>query len=159
MYVCLKRNDKREFKVSQLVGSVIEKAAYHHGDTSLAGTIVGLAQNFVGSNNINLLEPRGQFGTRLVGGKDNASPRYIFTKLSPLTRMIMHPHDDALLNHEYDDNCKVEPQWYCPILPMVLVNGADGKEVIKNLPNSAVKSSDETLHEKSDRHIRKNSRP
>ncbi|XP_056631793.1 DNA topoisomerase 2 isoform X1 [Diorhabda sublineata] len=126
LYVAIKRNDKKEVKVSQLVGSVMEKAAYHHGDTSLAMTIVNMAQNFVGSNNINLLEPRGQFGTRLAGGKDSASPRYIFTKLSPLTRLIFHPHDDALLKHEYDDNMKIEPQWYIPILPMVLVNGADG---------------------------------
>lgn len=60
-------------------------------------TIVNLAQNYVGSNNINLLEPRGQFGTRLSGGKDSASPRYIFTLMSPLTRLIFHPHDDPLL--------------------------------------------------------------
>lgn len=48
---------------------------------SLMMTIVGLAQNFVGSNNLNLLQPLGQFGTRLHGGKDSASPRYIFTML------------------------------------------------------------------------------
>ena len=63
------------------------------------GTIVGLAQDFVGSNNINLLLPIGQFGTRLTGGKDSASPRYIFTQLSPLTRHIFNPHDDPLLNY------------------------------------------------------------
>lgn len=126
LYVCIKRNDKREIKVGQLVGSVMEKAAYHHGDTSLSMTIVNMAQNYVGSNNINLLEPRGQFGTRVQGGKDSASPRYIFTKMSPLTRLLFHPHDDPLLKHEYDDNIKIEPQWYIPIIPMVLVNGAEG---------------------------------
>ncbi|CAG9855568.1 unnamed protein product [Phyllotreta striolata] len=126
MFVAFKRNDKQEVKVSQLVGSVVEKAAYHHADTSLAGTIVGLAQRFIGSNNINLLEPKGQFGTRLSGGKDAASARYIFTKLSPITRMIFHPNDDPILNYEYDDNLRVEPTWYIPILPMVLVNGAEG---------------------------------
>lgn len=67
------------------------------GEQSLAMTIVNLAQNYVGSNNINLLEPRGQFGTRLCGGKDSASPRYIFTLMSPLTRLVFHPHDDPLL--------------------------------------------------------------
>lgn len=126
LFTCLKRNDKREVKVAQLAGSVAEHSAYHHGEVSLCMTIVNLAQNFVGSNNINLLEPRGQFGTRLTGGKDSASARYIFTKLSPLTRLIFHPHDDALLTHEYDDNQKIEPVWYMPIIPMVLVNGADG---------------------------------
>ena len=86
MYTCLKRNDKREVKVAQLAGSVGEMSAYHHGEASLMGTIINLAQDFVGSNNINLLKPIGQFGTRLAGGKDAASARYIFTMMSDLTR-------------------------------------------------------------------------
>nr|XP_033326918.1 DNA topoisomerase 2 isoform X1 [Megalopta genalis] len=126
LYTCLKRNDKREVKVAQLAGSVAEHSAYHHGEMSLMATIINLAQNFVGSNNINLLQPIGQFGTRLTGGKDAASPRYIFTMLSPLARFIFHKHDDALLKHEYDDNQKIEPIHYVPTIPMVLVNGADG---------------------------------
>lgn len=81
LYTCLKRNDKKEIKVAQLAGSVSEHSAYHHGEASLMATIINLAQNFVGSNNINLLQPNGQFGTRLSGGKDAASPRYIFTQL------------------------------------------------------------------------------
>lgn len=97
IFTCIKRNDKREVKVAQLAGSVAEHSAYHHGEQSLCSTIVNLAQNYIGSNNINLLEPRGQFGTRLSGGKDSASPRYIFTMMSPLTRLIFHPHDDPLL--------------------------------------------------------------
>ncbi|KAJ0178117.1 hypothetical protein K1T71_005940 [Dendrolimus kikuchii] len=126
IFTCIKRNDKREVKVAQLAGSVAEHSAYHHGEQSLAMTIVNLAQNYVGSNNINLLEPRGQFGTRLCGGKDSASPRYIFTLMSPLTRLIFHPHDDPLLVHEFEDNQKIEPIHYIPIIPMVLVNGAEG---------------------------------
>ena len=69
MFTCLSRNDKKEVKVAQLAGSVGEKSAYHHGEASLMSTIIGLAQDFVGSNNINLLLPNGQFGTRLGGGK------------------------------------------------------------------------------------------
>ncbi|XP_068992857.1 DNA topoisomerase 2 isoform X1 [Neodiprion pinetum] len=126
IYTCLKRNDKREVKVAQLAGSVAEQSAYHHGEASLMATIINLAQNFVGSNNINLLQPIGQFGTRLIGGKDSASPRYIFTMLSPLARLIFHKNDDPLLTYEYDDNVKIEPVYYMPIIPMVLVNGADG---------------------------------
>ena len=76
------------------------------------GTIINLAQNFVGSNNINLLQPIGQFGTRLSGGKDSASPRYIFTQLSPLARNIFNANDDAVLNQLLDDNQKIEPEWY-----------------------------------------------
>ena len=89
-------------------------------------TIVNLAQNFVGSNNMNLLMPIGQFGTRIHGGKDSASARYIFTKLSPLTRLVFPQHDDNVLNFLVEDNQMIEPEWYCPIIPMVLVNGADG---------------------------------
>ncbi|KAJ8877833.1 hypothetical protein PR048_022292 [Dryococelus australis] len=81
LYTCIKRNDKREIKVAQLAGSVAEHSAYHHGENSLMSTIINLAQNYVGSNNINLLQPIGQFGTRLSGGKDAASARYIFTML------------------------------------------------------------------------------
>ncbi|KAH8357885.1 hypothetical protein KR200_002780 [Drosophila serrata] len=126
MFTCFKRNDKREVKVAQLSGSVAEMSAYHHGEVSLQMTIVNLAQNFVGSNNINLLEPRGQFGTRLTGGKDSASARYIFTLMSPLTRLIYHPLDDPLLAYQTDDGQRIEPLWYLPIIPMVLVNGAEG---------------------------------
>lgn len=109
-----------------MVGSVAEQSAYHHGEQSLCSTIVNLAQNYVGSNNINLLQPKGQFGTRLSGGKDSASPRYIFTMMSPLTRIIFNPLDDPLLIPQKDDNQKIEPVYYVPIIPMVLVNGAEG---------------------------------
>lgn len=126
MFTCFMRNDKREVKVAQLAGSVAEKSAYHHGEISLTMTIVNLAQNYVGSNNINLLQPNGQFGTRLSGGKDSASPRYIFTMMSPLTRLIFHPHDDPLLQYQYEDSQRIEPLWYIPIIPMVLVNGCEG---------------------------------
>lgn len=126
LYTCFKRNDKREVKVAQLAGSVGEHSAYHHGEVSLMSTIINLAQNFVGSNNVNLLQPIGQFGTRLQGGKDAASPRYIFTMLNPLARKLFSSLDDPLLNYLFDDNLKIEPEYYVPIIPMVLVNGAEG---------------------------------
>ncbi|KPP73635.1 DNA topoisomerase 2-beta-like [Scleropages formosus] len=126
MFTCFKRNDKREVKVAQLAGSVAEMSAYHHGEQALMMTIVNLAQNFVGSNNVNILQPLGQFGTRINGGKDAASPRYIFTMLSPLAKMLFPAVDSSLLKFLYDDNQKVEPEWYIPIIPMVLVNGAEG---------------------------------
>ncbi|XP_028390602.1 DNA topoisomerase 2-alpha-like isoform X2 [Dendronephthya gigantea] len=126
LFTCFKRNDKREVKVAQLAGSVAELSAYHHGEQSLAMTIVNLAQNFVGSNNLNLLMPIGQFGTRIHGGKDSASTRYIFTKLSPLARLVFPQYDDNVLNFLVEDNQMIEPEWYCPIIPMALVNGADG---------------------------------
>lgn len=126
IFTCLKRNDKREVKVAQLAGSVAEHSAYHHGENSLTASIVNLAQNFVGSNNINLLLPIGQFGTRLQGGKDAASPRYIFTMLNTLSKHLFSNLDSPLLNYLFDDNLKIEPEYYVPIIPMVLVNGAEG---------------------------------
>uniref|UniRef100_A0A8D0CY38 DNA topoisomerase 2 n=1 Tax=Sander lucioperca TaxID=283035 RepID=A0A8D0CY38_SANLU len=126
LFTCMKRNDKREVKVAQLAGSVAEMSAYHHGEQALMMTIVNLAQNFVGSNNVNLLQPLGQFGTRINGGKDAASPRYIFTMLSPLAKLLFPSGDSNLLKFLYDDNQKVEPEWYIPIIPLVLVNGAEG---------------------------------
>ncbi|GAA6056524.1 DNA topoisomerase 2 [Rhodotorula toruloides] len=126
LFGCFKRKLKNEIKVGQLSGYISEHSAYHHGDASLQGTIVGLAQNFVGSNNINVLDPNGQFGTRLQGGKDAASARYIFTNVAQITRTLFHPSDDAILDYLNDDGQSIEPSWYIPILPMVLVNGSDG---------------------------------
>ncbi|KAM0750402.1 type II DNA topoisomerase [Meredithblackwellia eburnea MCA 4105] len=126
LFGCFKRNLKSEIKVGQLGGYISEQSAYHHGEVSLTGTIIGLAQNFVGSNNINLLDPNGQFGTRLQGGKDAASARYIFTNVSKITRTLFHPADDHILDYLNDDGQSIEPFWYVPIMPLVLVNGSDG---------------------------------
>lgn len=126
LFGCFKRNLIKEVKVAQLSGYVAEHSAYHHGEQSLSQTIIGLAQNYVGSNNINLLEPLGQFGTRLQGGKDHASPRYVFTMLAPMTRKLFHSSDDALLKYLNDDGQSIEPEWYLPIVPLVLINGAEG---------------------------------
>jgi len=126
LFAAFKRNLKTDIKVAQLAGYVSEHASYHHGEAALASTIVGMAQNFVGSNNIALLVPSGQFGTRLMGGKDAASARYIFTRLAPITRIIYHPDDDALLDYQDDDGQSIEPIHYIPIIPMVLINGAEG---------------------------------
>ncbi|GAA5893645.1 hypothetical protein JCM6882_007868 [Rhodosporidiobolus microsporus] len=126
LFACFKRKLKSEIKVGQLSGYVSEHSAYHHGDVSLQGTIIGLAQDFVGSNNLNLLDPNGQFGTRLQGGKDAASARYIFTNVAQITRSIFHPADDDILDYLNDDGQSIEPSWYIPVLPMVLVNGSDG---------------------------------
>ncbi|KAI0297539.1 type II DNA topoisomerase [Multifurca ochricompacta] len=123
---CFKRKLKKEIKVAQLVGYISEHAAYHHGEQSLTMTIVNLAQDYVGSNNLNLLLPNGQYGTRDQGGKDHASARYIFTEPAPITRTIFHPSDDPLLDYLKEDNDGIEPEWYMPVIPLVLVNGAEG---------------------------------
>ncbi|KAG7004757.1 hypothetical protein G7Y79_00023g053410 [Physcia stellaris] len=126
LFTCFKRNLKKDTKVVELAGSVSGLTAYQHGESSLQSTIVGLAQTFVGSNNINCLEPSGNFGSRLQGGSDCASARYIYTRLSPFARKIFHPADEPLLTYNTDDERTIEPQTYVPVVPMVLINGADG---------------------------------
>jgi DNA topoisomerase-2 len=126
LFSAFKKNLKTEIKVAQFSGYVSEHSGYHHGEASLNAAIVGMAQNFVGSNNINLFEPNGQFGTRLQSGADSASERYIFTQLNKLTRLIYRPEDDAVLTYLDDDGQSVEPIYYVPIIPMVLVNGTKG---------------------------------
>ncbi|KAI5866663.1 type II DNA topoisomerase [Durotheca rogersii] len=126
IYACLKRNLVKDKKVIELAGYVSEQTAYHHGDISLQQTIIGLAQNFVGSNNVNCLEPSGNFGSRLSGGSDAASARYIHTRLSPFARRVFCALDEPNLEHYVEDGKKIEPKVYAPVIPMILVNGADG---------------------------------
>ena len=126
IFGCLKRGLTQEIKVAQLSGYISEVSAYHHGEASLQGAIIGMAHNYMGSNNINLLEPCGQFGTRLMGGKDAASPRYIFTKLSKEAQAIFDQRDNSTLKFLDDDGKTVEPEYYVPTMPMILVNGGEG---------------------------------
>ena len=126
LYSAFKKNLTTEIKVAQFSGYVSEHSGYHHGEASLNAAIVGMAQNFVGSNNINLFMPNGQFGTRLQGGKDSASERYIFTQLNKITRILFPSNDDNVLTYLNDDGFLVEPLYYAPIIPMVLVNGSKG---------------------------------
>lgn len=127
LYYMLKKNIlKKEIKVAQLSGYVSAETSYHHGEASLQQAIIGMAQDFVGSNNINILKPDSNFGSRYQGGKDAASPRYIYTRLSEVTPCIFHPHDTPLLHFMEDDGIKIEPEFYIPVIPMVLVNGCEG---------------------------------
>ena len=126
LYSAFKKRLHSEIKVAQFSGYVSEHSAYHHGEMSLNKAIIGMAHEFTGSNNINALLPLGQFGTRLNGGKDHASERYIFTALSPITRFIFPKADEPILNYLDDDGTPVEPEYYAPIIPMILVNGGKG---------------------------------
>ena len=123
VYSALKRNLYSEIKVAQFAGYVSEHSGYHHGENSLNQAIVSMAQTYVGSNNINIFLGKGQFGTRWQGGKDSASERYIFTELNPITKQIFNKDDSKVLNYLDDDGTMVEPEYYVPIIPMVLVNG------------------------------------
>jgi len=126
LYAAFKRNLTQEIRVAQFAGYVSEHTGYHHGEASLNETIVGMAQDFMGSNNIPWLVPQGQFGTRIQGGKDAASPRYIHTYLQPRVRKLVPEEDFEILKYRDDDGLPVEPEWYAPVLPMLLINGARG---------------------------------
>jgi DNA topoisomerase II len=159
LFSAFKKNLTTEIKVAQFSGYVSEHSGYHHGEASLNAAIVGMAQNFVGSNNINLFMPNGQFGTRLQGGKDSASERYIFTQLNKITRTLFPAHDDNILTYLNDDGLMVEPVYYAPIIPMILVNGSKGIgtgfstdimcynpiQIIQYLKNKLVSSEESTI--------------
>lgn len=117
---------KGQEKVAQFAATVAKETAYHHGEAALQEAVIAMAQDFVGSNNINLLLPEGQFGTRLMGGKDHSASRYIFTDLNPVARKIFNPRDLPVLKYLDDDGTPVEPEWFIPVIPMVLINGAVG---------------------------------
>jgi DNA topoisomerase-2 len=126
LYACFRRKLTQEIKVAQLAGYVAEHTNYHHGEAALSATIIGMAQDYCGSNNVPLLVPAGQFGTRLLGGKDAASPRYLFTRLAPVARLLYREIDDGMLRLAVEDGDRVQPITYAPIVPVVLLNGAQG---------------------------------
>ena len=111
-------------QVERLASMVAASTQYHHGVASLASTIVGMANNYPGSNNLNLFVPEGQFGSRLT--MESAAHRYIETQLSEHFRKLFPKADDAVLEHHEDDGERIEPKTYAPLLPIVLVNGAQG---------------------------------
>jgi len=111
-------------KVAQAAAHIAKVSDYHHGEVSMEGTVVGLAQNYPGSNNINLLLPDGQFGSRL--SPEAAASRYIFTKMNESFRKIYKKEDDNILQYQYVDGEQIEPNYYLPIIPMGLINGSEG---------------------------------
>ncbi|KZT51053.1 type II DNA topoisomerase [Calocera cornea HHB12733] len=126
LFGTFKRKLRTEIKVAQLSGYIGEHTQYHHGEQSLHSTIIGMAQNFVGANNLNLLLPSGGFGSRSMGGEDSAAARYLNTNLTAITRVLFHPADDNILTYMKEDGKDIEPEFYLPIIPMVLVNGGSG---------------------------------
>jgi DNA topoisomerase-2 len=113
-----------EIKVAQVSGYISQITDYHHGENSLNETIVGLAQDYTGSNNLNYFKPNGQFGSRL--SSEASAPRYIFTEFSDSFRKIFKKEDDIILNYLESDGQKVEPDYFLPIIPNILINGARG---------------------------------
>jgi len=126
LFTLFDRSQRGEVKVAQAAAMVAERTAYHHGEVSVAEAIVGLAQDHVGTNNVALLWPEGQFGSRHNKPSEHAAVRYILTRLDLSARRLFRPEDDPVLEHALDDGQRVEPRLFVPVIPMVLVNGAAG---------------------------------
>jgi DNA topoisomerase-2 len=157
---CIQKNISTDTGVSDLAGTVKSSQKYHHGEKSLEDGIVNLAQDYVGSNNINILYPAGSFGSRLHGGKDAASPRYIYTYLSDISKAIFKKEDNDILDYIEEDGKVIEPETFKPIIPMALVNGVDGigtgwstnipmynpKDIIRVIENKLNDKRSHTIH-------------
>ena len=126
LWTMLKKNYPGEIKVAQLGAAVAELTDYHHGENSLYGAIISLAQNYTGSNNVPLLQACGNFGTHLENGEDAASPRYIFTKLSQFSKEILDVSDLKYIQSQYSGETEIEPKYLPNKFPIVLLNGIKG---------------------------------
>ena len=124
LYSFMLKGESVKMKVSQWAGFVSEKSCYHHGEQCLFDTIIKMAQDFTGSNNLPLIQKDGQFGSRLNGGKDAASSRYIFAKTANIVKYLFRPEDECILDYQMDDGNSIEPVHYLPIIPTLLVNGS-----------------------------------
>ncbi len=122
LWYTLSKNIKNEIKVSQLDSKVAEDTEYLHG--TMAGVIVNLAQNYAGTNNINLMSPEGNFGTRLI--PEASAPRYIYTYGSAELFDFFNKEDIEILEHQRFEGHKIEPKFLLPKLPLLLINGAEG---------------------------------
>jgi len=111
---------EKTLKVFQLCGKVASEAFYHHGDASLSAAIVNLAQSF--KNNLPLMEEDGQFGSLRV--PEAGAPRYIGTRLHPNFRLVYKDFD--LLSPREEEGEVIEPEYFLPVVPMILVNGSSG---------------------------------
>lgn len=126
LYYFLTCGNKGGQKISQVAAAIAAKTMYLHGEASLIECLVGTCQDYVGTNNVAFLQPIGQFGSRLDTPRTHAAPRYIFTKLDPVAKYVFRNEDLDLLQYESEENVKIEPTHLVPVIPTVLVNGAQG---------------------------------
>lgn len=117
-------NNNKTFTVEQLASLAASYTKYHHGATNLEGVLVGLAQNFTGSNNVNWLHPDGQFGNIL--NQNASSARYISTSINSNWRKWFSKDDDIILEYEVEDGDVTEPKFFIPLVPTILFNGSSG---------------------------------
>ena len=152
VYTALGKNLTKEVKVSNFAGAIIDNSNYLHGNVSMEGTLVNLSQDFTGSNNLPILKGIGAFGTRFV--PEAAASRYIFIKNQDyLTKLFKKEDEVNLISQEFEGD-KIEPMFYVPTVPLILINGDVGIGVgfsSKILPRSLdniIKAIEDKLSEK-----------
>ena len=99
-------------KVDVLVGQVCGQTSYYHGESVLSLAIIGMAQDFVGTNNFNLLDPLGHFGCRHFGPKESGASRYLSYALNSITDELILPADNPFLSYRVDDGHFIEPETF-----------------------------------------------
>lgn len=124
IYTIIKNNVVSPKKVSQLKSDAASMTQYLHGDQSLEGVLVGLAQNFVGTNNLPLLQREGTFGNRLIPAA--AAGRYIFTCKEPYLDKVFRKEDHPILIEQVFEGDVIEPKYYVPVVPLLVINGSIG---------------------------------
>jgi len=115
-----KRGNEKPMKLFQLAGRVAAEAYYHHGNSSLESAMIGMAQTF--KNSMPLLAGIGQFGS--LRSPAAGAPRYISAKLHPNFRLLYQDFD--LLENKIEEGQKIEPEYFLPIIPTVILNGSSG---------------------------------
>lgn len=113
-----------DIKVTNLGSAASNETHYKHGEDSIVDTVVGLAQDFAGSNNYPLLEKEGQFGTAI--DNDAANPRYIHVRRSKLLTQMFDQDDLNLVEYQLFDDELIEPKFFLPKMPLIVINGGFG---------------------------------
>lgn len=126
LYTMLTKNISKRTKVAEVASTVTPTTLYEHGETSMADTVAGMAQEHTGTNNINLFYPSGKFGSRSLPPSEHAQPRYIYTYLNKIAKFIFIPDDFDVTTRRMEEERLCEPLIYVPILPFALVNGTTG---------------------------------
>lgn len=124
VFTLKKKNIKEPMKVSALGSEVVKEAEYLHGDAAIQGTIITMSKSYCGSNNLPVLEGIGGFGTRFT--PEASAPRYIFVKPAPYFNELFKPEDDVNFKLQFFEGKEIEPIYYAPTLPLLLVNGSEG---------------------------------
>lgn len=114
-------------KVFQLGGAIAKGYQYHHGDMSLNGTITRMGQSFLGTNYFPILRGHGEFGSRVMGGNDAGSPRYIEVSLNTELVQLLFPKEERyILEYNFEDGQRSEPKEWPSIIPLTLVESFQG---------------------------------